>query len=143
MSLTDLAAEVRQFGETLAAEVLPTVGPALRQVVLDTASEATGGRFMRQALDARAETGGDTLTVIPVPAGPWSVLEAGSIKRQWWEPARRGGKRLTLGDEVRIRVLHGPIKGRRTWTTAQERMSEQFFETASKEAAALWEHLGG
>jgi hypothetical protein len=71
------------------------------------------------------------------------VLEAGSIKRQWWEPAVKGGKRLTLGNDVRIRVLHGPLRGRQTWTAAQERMSTRFFDTASKEANAYWEKTVG
>lgn len=71
------------------------------------------------------------------------MLESGSRKRQWWEPARKGGKRIRIGNDVRIRVLHGPIKGKRTWTKAQDEMTQQFFDVAHTEASKLWRSVSG
>jgi hypothetical protein len=141
MSLADLAAEVRQFGEQLAQQALPEIGPALRQTALS--STGIGGLVMGQTLDALVNASADTVAILPVPAGPWSILESGSTKRQWWEPAEAGGKRLLINGSVRIRVLHGPIRGRQLWTQAQNAMSQQFFEMAPKEADTAWEKVGG
>ena len=101
--------------------------------------------MMGQALDARVSQRADSISILPTPAGPWSMLESGSRKRQWWEPAHtgKGAKRIRIGNNVRIRVLHGPIKGKQTWTKAQDEMTDQFFEVAHAEASKLWRSVSG
>ena len=99
--------------------------------------------MMGKRLDARVTQGGDTLAVLPVPAGPWSMLESGSRKRSWIEPKGKGGRRLRIGNDVRIRVVHGPIRGKRTWTNVQDEMTQQFFKVARTEAANLWRSVSG
>ena len=145
MTLAALSDEIAAFNDDLADAVLPKAGPRLRETALAAARRDAHGRIARRTLDADVDRRGDTLTILPTPRGPWTLLDSGSRKRQWWEPRAtgRGHKRLRIGNDVRVRVLHGPVRGKRTWTKATDAMADEFFATAYDEAAALWRTIHG
>lgn len=101
---------------------LRLIGERARDVVVDVGAGLTFGPG-RVRLDAAAVTRGRTVIVAGTPPGPWVLFESGSRKTAWLEPRAGSRRRLRLADgRVRTRVIHGPVRGKRTFTRAAERI---------------------
>lgn len=142
MTLAQYVQDLAQFGDELAAVVLPRAAPELVDIALKHARRDTGGsgRMMKFRLDAKATVAGSTLIIRPVPAGPWSVLEVG-VNHDW--RIGPGDKVLTVNGDFRRAVTHPGIRARRTWTSATDEMDDAFLDIARREATKLWGDVGG
>ena len=137
--LRELAARVAKFPDEVGPAVLPKVGQAMMAVLEREAAGAMTIKHLR--LTGKIAVDKNSVTLTPIPKGPWTFSEYGSRKSGWWEPRKgRTGIRFPDG-EVRRYVLHHAIRGRQTWTKTQDAIAKDVIKQMKDLVTVEWKKV--
>ena len=138
--LEALAARIHAFPAELGKAIAGAATEVMTSAALDGAPKGFMGIALRVRVTTATNSTGATVTVAPVPAGPWTIAEVGSYKKPGgWTIPNPGGRRLKFPDEnIRISVHHPGIRGQHAWTEARARMTDAFNELMATVGEEAW-----